>query len=389
VGPNGNVFVIRTGEAFDSSLLDDSWHDHDEELHLTQAQIYEYDVRNGNFIRAYVTGNDHELLFPTGFDFAPGWDVDCNFNLIPDACDIASGSSQDADESQTPDECEIDCNGNGKLDRLDLIPFGASRDCNANLTPDECDLASGTSGDCTSDGVPDECQPNCNGNASADVCEIAAGASRDCNGNATPDECDAIVDLESNPGWIVGAAGDTASGGVWVRVNPVGTDAQPEYDVTPGAGTTCYVTGQGSVGGLLGAADVDGGATTLTTTAIDLTAEPDPHLGYWRTRVRTCSACASRTMAARAGSTWRRWGRAGPRLRAAGFSTAFASRISSRRPRTCGCASWPQTPWACPTSKRRSTISWSSRSAARRLPPATTASAVRSTCAHSPGTART
>lgn len=280
VGPNGNVFVIRTGEAFDSSPLDDSWHDH--ELHLTQAQIYEYDVRNGNFVRAYVTGNDHELLFPTGFDFAPGWDVDCNFNLIPDACDIASGSSQDADQNETPDECEIDCNGNGKLDRLDLIPFGASRDCNANLTPDECDLASGTSGDCTSDGVPDECQPDCNGNASADVCDIAAGTSRDCNGNATPDECDAIVDLESNPGWTVGAAGDTASGGVWVRVNPVGTDAQPEYDVTPGAGTTCYVTGQGSVGGPIGAADVDGGATTLTTTAINLTGEADPHLGYWR-----------------------------------------------------------------------------------------------------------
>ncbi len=282
VGPNGNVFVIRTGEAFDSSPLDDSWHDHDE-LHLTQAQIYEYDVRNGNFVRAYVTGNDHELLFPSGFDFAPGWDVDCNLNLIPDACDITSGSSQDADQSETPDECEIDCNGNGALDRLDLIPFGASRDCNANLTPDECDLALGTSVDCTSDGVPDECQRDCNANGSADVCDIAAGASRDCNGNGSPDECDALVDFESDPLWTVGAPGDTASSsGVWVRVNPVGSAAQPEYDVTPGAGTNCYVTGQGSVGGAPGAADVDGGATTLTTAPIDLTGDPDPHIGYWR-----------------------------------------------------------------------------------------------------------
>lgn len=74
---------------------------------------------------------------------------------------------------------------------------------------------------------------------------------------------------ETNVGWTVGAAGDNATAGLWVLVDPVGTLAQPEDDRTPGAGTRCWITGQGAVGGAIGAADVDGGTTTLTSPVLD------------------------------------------------------------------------------------------------------------------------
>jgi len=82
-------------------------------------------------------------------------------------------------------------------------------------------------------------------------------------------------------GWAAGAPGNTATTGVWVRVNPIGTAAQPEDDHTV-IGTDCWVTGQGTVGGSVGQADVDGGATTLTTPTLDMSGLSDPRLSYWR-----------------------------------------------------------------------------------------------------------
>jgi len=199
VGPNGNVFVVRTGEDFGSGGGSGQYDAGETDvvnvptlggLHLTNAQIYEFDVRNGNFIRAHVNGNDHALFFPTGFDFVPGWTIDCNLNLLPDNCDIASGFSLDVDASGVPDECEVDCNGNGNLDRTDIIPFGSSLDCNSNLLPDECDLSSGASPDCNSNGVPDECEADCNGNGVPDDCDVTSGSSTDCDGDGVLDECD-------------------------------------------------------------------------------------------------------------------------------------------------------------------------------------------------------
>ena len=84
--------------------------------------------------------------------------------------------------------------------------------------------------------------------------------------------------FESATGWTTSS---TATGGNWTRVNPIGTSAQPEDDVTP-AGTFCYVTGQGVVGGADGDADVDGGTVTLTSPSYDLSALSDPHVAYWR-----------------------------------------------------------------------------------------------------------
>lgn len=87
------------------------------------------------------------------------------------------------------------------------------------------------------------------------------------------------VEVES--GWSLSIPSDTATTGRWVRVDPVGTAAQPENDVSD-PGTFCFVTGQGVVGGALGDADVDGGTTTLTSPAIDLSGAQNARLSYSR-----------------------------------------------------------------------------------------------------------
>lgn len=89
--------------------------------------------------------------------------------------------------------------------------------------------------------------------------------------------------MEVDSGWTFGAAGDNATTGVWVRADPVGTSAQPEDDHTV-AGTQCFVTGNAAPGSAVGANDVDGGSTTLTSPAMDATAGPggDAILVYHR-----------------------------------------------------------------------------------------------------------
>ena len=85
--------------------------------------------------------------------------------------------------------------------------------------------------------------------------------------------------FETDTGWVVGAPGDTATSGIWERVNPVGTSAQPSQDVSAN-GEFCFVTGQHPGGGA-GANDVDGGATTLRSPVLDL-AGKDARISYWR-----------------------------------------------------------------------------------------------------------
>jgi hypothetical protein len=90
----------------------------------------------------------------------------------------------------------------------------------------------------------------------------------------------ATDNLETDTGWVVGAPGDTATTGIWDRADPEGTDAQPEDDTTPD-GVNAWVTGS-FAGGSLGANDIDGGATTLTSRVFDLSNAPDPVIGYNR-----------------------------------------------------------------------------------------------------------
>lgn len=88
-------------------------------------------------------------------------------------------------------------------------------------------------------------------------------------------------DLEVDTGWSIGDPGDTAATGIWTRVDPNGTDAQPENDHTTDPATMCFVTGQGAPGGGVGTNDVDGGATTLISPGFDGSAE-NAIIGYWR-----------------------------------------------------------------------------------------------------------
>jgi hypothetical protein len=72
---------------------------------------------------------------------------------------------------------------------------------------------------------------------------------------------------------------DTATLGIWGRMDPEPTPAQPGDDVTPG-GAQCFVTdGRAGVG--VGSFDVDGGKTTLTSPIIDAS-NPEARIGYWR-----------------------------------------------------------------------------------------------------------
>ncbi|MDA0802466.1 MAG: M14 family zinc carboxypeptidase [Planctomycetota bacterium] len=72
---------------------------------------------------------------------------------------------------------------------------------------------------------------------------------------------------EQPDGWTAGAVGDTATAGLWARAEPQGTAAQPGADHSD-PGTSCWVTGP-LAGSSLGTHDVDGGVTTLATSAFD------------------------------------------------------------------------------------------------------------------------
>ena len=121
------------------------------------------------------------------------------------------------------------------------------------------------------------------------------------------DSCD------TDKGWSLSSPGDNAIVGLWVRAAPVGTTvnpapalprsrpllaaqhpepgedgggggsgpAQPGTDYSPG-GSYCFVTGNGAPGGGVADADVDGGHTTLTTPALDMTGMVEPTVGFRR-----------------------------------------------------------------------------------------------------------
>ncbi len=94
-----------------------------------------------------------------------------------------------------------------------------------------------------------------------------------------------VDDAETNKGWSLGAAGDTATSGVWTRVDPNGTGGgavQPELDATPAPGVTAFITGQSGPGAAVEAADVDGGPTSLVTPVIDASDLGAARVGFQR-----------------------------------------------------------------------------------------------------------
>jgi hypothetical protein len=102
LGPDGDVYVSR-------SHTDPPSFGDPQPLHLTNARLYHFDIRNGNLVRAYILGLDGGLNSPTGFDFMPGDATDCNTNHFPDSCDIAQAVSLDCNGNNRPDECDPIC----------------------------------------------------------------------------------------------------------------------------------------------------------------------------------------------------------------------------------------------------------------------------------------
>jgi hypothetical protein len=91
-------------------------------------------------------------------------------------------------------------------------------------------------------------------------------------------------DAEMDRGWTLGAPGDDATQGIWVRAVPIATfngsvPAQPGADHTPGAGTTCFVTGNTNNAFT---SSVNGGKTTLICPTLDLSGVTDPRIVFWR-----------------------------------------------------------------------------------------------------------
>ncbi|MFQ3611938.1 MAG: PepSY domain-containing protein [Fimbriimonadales bacterium] len=90
--------------------------------------------------------------------------------------------------------------------------------------------------------------------------------------------------FETNLGWTV-QNDPSLTAGAWVRDVPRGTSqsgqpANPAND-SPDAGTRCFFTGQGSVGGAVGEADVDGGPTYVISPVLNL-AGGDAVIEYYR-----------------------------------------------------------------------------------------------------------
>lgn len=92
-----------------------------------------------------------------------------------------------------------------------------------------------------------------------------------------------VDELESDTGWLVNIEGsDNATTGIWVRVDPNGTEVQPEDDHTRAPGTLCWVTGNAAPGSGVGVNDVDGGTTTVYSPVYDLTDATIAKVKYWR-----------------------------------------------------------------------------------------------------------
>jgi len=114
---------------------------------------------------------------------------------------------------------------------------------------------------------------NAAGDVTNDLAQRSAFAAMSLN--------DAVVsNFESADGWVGGLAGDTATGGAWLRADPVFSAAQPDNDHSA-TGALCWITGNGPIGGAAGDADVDGGFTTLLSPTFDLSSMDEPYLEYW------------------------------------------------------------------------------------------------------------
>jgi hypothetical protein len=89
--------------------------------------------------------------------------------------------------------------------------------------------------------------------------------------------------FETNLGWTTSmqSIGGTVTG-LWERSEPVGNGNQPQDDITPGAGTLCYVTQNAIDCDGTGIADIDNGSVILTSPVFSLAGMESATVSYWR-----------------------------------------------------------------------------------------------------------
>jgi hypothetical protein len=95
-----------------------------------------------------------------------------------------------------------------------------------------------------------------------------------------------VDELEAASAWTVGAPGDDATGGTWVRGDPFGTMSgplviAPEDDHTPAPGVQAFVTGNPGPGAPASSGDVDTGKTTLLSPVFDLSTQTYLRFSVW------------------------------------------------------------------------------------------------------------
>lgn len=90
-----------------------------------------------------------------------------------------------------------------------------------------------------------------------------------------------LDDAEADTGWTTEVSNGADPAGGWVRVDPVGTIAQPEDDHTVD-GTLCWITGQHTPGDPVNADDVDGGWVTLTSPSYNVAGASTVIMRYWK-----------------------------------------------------------------------------------------------------------
>jgi len=94
-------------------------------------------------------------------------------------------------------------------------------------------------------------------------------------------------DMETDQGWTTPGPDDTATSGLWVRVDPNAVtqdpygEVQPEDDATID-GTLCWITGNDPPGSAQGVDDVDNGYTTLYSPSFDLSEAVQVTVSYRR-----------------------------------------------------------------------------------------------------------
>ena len=94
----------------------------------------------------------------------------------------------------------------------------------------------------------------------------------------------AFFDFEAggDEGWGLGSPND-ATAGIWERGDPNPTEAQADFDNTPGAGNVnAWFTGQSGVGAPIGVNDVDNGTTSLVSPAFDLSNAGNAGISFFR-----------------------------------------------------------------------------------------------------------